>query len=584
MTPLDDITEALRDAIAGALADKQDELKAVAEAGGKAVKPTFLEDVGTLSDIISGFAGDILKIIPIIGDVADPLKLVEDAGGKFGSGVGIGYMLGYAGWQLIQPFVEPAQHAIADLAQTEIFDPATAADLQAKGIINEQYGRSEAAGGNLSGEHYDKLVDAAQDRPDLGTLTEMFRRQIIGADDFNLALNRHNIPGFWYPHLQTLARQILPVDQVALAVLRGNINHDTAVAVAGLTGWDPADLDVILLNTGEPPGAEQLMEAFRRGFIQEDTFNRGILQSRIRDEWIPTLMQLRYSPMSTADAVRAVVENYLNDDQGAAIAQQNGLLPEHWVPLRESWGRPLAHMEMAQLVHRGEATREQFDQAMRESDMKDKYIDQAFLIAERLPPERMIVSAIDHGVLNHDDGLALLLKLGYSPDNSELLIKLGVAQRTQAHKTLTKADILAMYTDALLPRQDAAARLKLLGYTDADATEELDLADFKAKASALKSTQRGIEAALKVHHLTQDQAIQQLTAAGVEATQAKNLTDEWLAQRGQVTRTLTEAQIISATGDKIITLDDARTRLKAYGLSDVDVEILLKIHGLVPIQ
>lgn len=583
MAPIDDIAEAIRDAIAGALMDRQEELKAIAEAGGHAVKPSFLEDVGTFSDIISGLAGDILRFIPIIGDVADPLKVVEDGAGKFGTGISFGYMLGYAGWQLIQPFVEPAQHAIADLAQTEIFDPATAADLQAKGIINEQYGRSEAAGGNLSGEHYDKLVDAAQDRPDVGTLTALLRRKLIGPDDFNLALNRHNIPGFWYPHLQTLARQVLPVDQVALAVLRGNLPKDAGTAIAGLTGWDASDFDIITLNTGEPPGAEQMMEAYRRGFVNVDDFRRAILQSRIRDEWIPTMEQLRYSPMSTADAVRAVIENYLTDAQGADIAQQNGLLPEHWPYLRESWGRPLAHMEMATLVHRGLASRDQFDQAMRESDLKDKYIDMSFEIATRLPPERMIVSAIDHGVLNHDDGFALLKQLGYSDANADLLIRLGVAQRTLAHKTLTKADILAMYTDALMPRQDAAARLKLLGYSDADATEELDLADFKAKATALKSTQRGIEAALKVHHLTQDQAIQQLVSAGVETTQAHNLTDQWLAQRGQVTRTLTEAQVISAAGDKIITLDDARTRLKAYGLSDVDVEILLKIHGLVKI-
>ncbi len=580
--PIDDLSAAISKAIADALLERKHELTDIAVAGGKAAKGSGLfGDVGKLTDIIGGIVGPALTAFAFAFPPLEVLKQVENAAGE-GTGFGLGYLLGNLGFQAVQPFTLPINHAIADLAQTEIFDPQTAAQLQVKGIIGEKAGRSEAAGGNLSGEHYDKLVASATTFPDMLTLLTMHDRSLINDQQLELALQRHGYPADWMNSIRGLARQLLGPADLALAALRGNLDEDTARAYAKVLSVTDADFTVLMDNTGEPPGPEELMQALRRGFIGKDRFDRGIRQSRVRNEWIDVEYALRQSPMTAADAVRAVVQNYLTDSEGKAIAEQNGLIPEHWGPLRDSYGRPLAHEQMLTLYHRGEATLDEVRQAMRESDVKNKYIEKAIELGRRLIPERTIVSMLDHGVGTHEQAKQRLLEQGYNEADAEALIALGAAQRTVTHKQLSRTDIVAMYEDSLLTKQEAVNHLGTLGFPQHDADAILQLADIKAHAATVRAVQRGIEASYKAHHLTQQEAVTQLETAGLEPRQARALVDQWTTLRLTPTRQLTEAQILKLGENGVISPDDARTRLIAAGLIAGDAELLLKLHGLVP--
>lgn len=579
--PIDDIAKIVTDAIVKALRDAKDELTGIAEAGGKAGKGSLFGDVGKLTDIIGGIVGPALTALEFEFPPLALVKHVEDAGGDAGRGFGLGYLLGNLGFQFVQPFTLPITHGIANIAQTEIYDPGTAAMLETKGLIGNDFGRSEAAGGNLSGEHYDRLVAAARTYPDLLTLLTMRDRSLIGDDMVTAALTLHGYPANWIDPIKGLSRQLLSPADLALAALRGNLDESVARAYAKILSITDNDFTVLMDNTGEPPGPEQLMEALRRGFIDKERFQRGIRQSRVRNEWLDVEFALRQSPMTAADAVRAVVQNYLTDAEGLAIAEQNGLIPEHWAPLRDSYGRPLSHEQMLTLYHRNQATLEEVRQAMRESDIKNKYIDQAIALGRHLIPERTIVSMLNHGVGTHEQALQRLLEQGFNHDDAEALIALGAAQRTTSHKTLSRTDIVTMFEDALITRQAAVTHLTGLGYTTDDANAMLQLADIKVHASATRAVQRGIEASYKAHHITQTEAVSQLEAAGIEPKQARGLVDQWTTLRLAPTRQLTESQIIKAGADGILPVDDVRTRLIGAGLVAGDVEILLKIHGLV---
>jgi hypothetical protein len=583
MAPIDQIRTLITDAIVDALKDREAELTAIAEAGGSKAGSGLFGDVSSLVGII----GDVVGAVPIVGELVglplEPLKLVEGAAGKEGEAFGLGWVLGNLGYQALQPLLEPLNHAVAKLVQTGLFDPQTAAGLVSKGIMPLADASSEAAGGNLDGHHFNMLIDAAGNRPGFDVAAEMLRRGLIQQADFATALARNDVPSFWWDAYQGLTRILLSPADLALANLRGEIPLADAVAYAGQLGLLETDFNTLVANTGEPPGTELLMEALRRGFIQEDTFARGIRQSRVRDEWIDTLLKVRYTPMSTADAVRAVVEHYLPESEGAAIAQQNGLEAEHWPILVESWGRPLAHEQMMSLYYRGLASKDEVTQAFRESDLKDKYTELSFELGRRLVPERQIVQMLQHDVIPTDVAFTMLHQQGYNDDDIASLINLGTAQQASHHKTLTKADIVAMYTDAIMNRRDALDNLGQLGIDAKDAGEVLDLADFKRKAAVLKAKQGGIEASLKAHHITEDQALQRLYDAGIDHDQARALVDEWLQQRKVQVRNLTEKQIIDAAFAKIITVEDAHVRLAGQGLSDGDATIVLKLAGLVPV-
>jgi hypothetical protein len=579
-TPAEQLADILKNAIIAALEDRQDELTAIAEAGGTKAGTGLFSDVGTLTGIFS----DIVGAVPILGSLIDlplaPITAVEDAAGKSGIAFGLGWILGNIGMSAAEPVFEPLNHAVADLIQSGIFDPATAASLVSKGIMPVADATSEAGGGNMDAHHFNMLVDAAGNRPSFDVAAEMLRRGLIQQADFATALARNDIPSYWWDAYQGLSRILLSPADIALAQLRGELDPGEATSYAATLGILAPDYDLLVANTGEPPGTEMMMEALRRQFIDQATFTRAILQSRVRDEWIPTLLQLQYTPMSTADAVRAVVENYITQDEGGTIAAQNGLEPEHWPIMVESWGRPLAHEQMMQLYYRGQASLDDVHQAFRESDLKDKYIDQAVELGRRLVPERMVVQMLQHAVIDADTAFVMLHQQGYSDDDVAAIINLGQAEHVNTHKALTKADIVTSYIDSLMSRSDALQRLEALGYSTADATDELDLADYKSKAAALRIIKTGVEARLKAHDLDTADAIIQLTNAGLDHTQAVSLVDQWTLARQTPTRGLTEAQIVKLAEDQLLQPDDALNRLIALGYTKGDSTLLLADKGV----
>lgn len=582
-TLADTIAQAIEQGGANAIKDNAALLQSIAEDAAGKVKTDPFAGVGNLSDVISALD----SVVNTLLGLADPIKDLENIAGNAGKSIGIGYVLGYLGWQLGQPFfatlVQDAYKIAVDLGIETQLDAATTAKLVVDGILTQSEGFAEGQRQGYDNGRMGHLFEDAKTRPDVAVLLEMIRRDLIQTPDLEIALQRHGFDSFWQQAIAGLTRQLLSPADLALANLRGNMDDAALQAYARQLGVDPGDMQVLIDNTGEPPGPEQLMEALRRGFIDKARFDRGIRQSRVRNEWEDVEYALRESPMTTADAVRAVVEGHLTDAEGQEIAVENGLMSRDWPTLVASWGRPLSHEQMMMLYFRGQATLPEVQQAFRESDIKNKYIDQAIELGRRLIPERTIVSALDHGVIDHAGALQRLKELGFNDADAQALVALGTAQRATSHKTLSRTDILAMYSDTLITRQVALDHIEKLGYDTADATAMLDLADYKRKASALKTLERGVEATLKAHHITQQQAITQLQAGGLDAQQATTLVDEWLAQRATVTRTLTEAQVLKAVGEKILTEADGRARLMATGLADADVTILYQLHGILPI-
>lgn len=580
--PIDDISEALATAISKAIVNSEDVLKAIAEAGGKAAGPTPLQNAESLVKIITS----VITSLPIVGDIVglatEPLDVIDNNTSPEGRAFGMGWIFGSIGVELLQPVIEDVQHYVNDLFQSGIFDPDVAAQLQAKGLITDAQGRSEAAGGNLDGDHYDTMVDAAQERPAVGQVIDAWLKDLVTEADVDAALQHHTIPQFWWGPIKALSRLFLSPADLALANLRGEMDTTTMLGYAKQLGMDANDMQVLINNTGEPPGIQEMLFLWRRQLISKDRLERAIRQSRVRDEWIDAVELLAHEPMSTADAARAVVEGYMSPDEGAVIADQNGLDAAHWPLILESWGRPLSHEQMLTLMHRGQATRDQVVQAMKESDIKDKYIDQAIDLGRALIPERLIVQALSKSVITHDAAHTALTERGYNDDDAEVLLKLGTSERTTAAHALSRTDILNMYGDALLTHAAAQKHLEALGFSAGDAGSLLDLQDVKAQAATRRTTQRAVEAALKAKHITQQEAINQLEAAGIAHNQASNLVDEWTQQRGAVVRTLTEAQTIKAGGAGLLSEQETYDRMRGLGYNQQDALILMELGGMPP--
>ena len=557
-----------------------DSLDRIAKDGGREAAQGMLGDVHSLVDIITGIVGSI----PIIGGILEaPASLlgdVEGAGGKLGTGFGAGYLLGYAGYQLAEPVLRMAQHEIEHIFNSQIFDPQTAATLTAHGIISHAFGASQASGSGFDGDHFSWLAEGSLAYPSLAETLDMLNRKLITAEQAALAIERSGVPEPYRQAITDLRRQLLSPADLALALLRGVITEETATGYADQLGVTPDDLAVLVENTGEPPGLMQLLEAYRRGFIDKATLEHGIRQSRVRDEWIPTVEALRYEPMSVADAARAVVQNYLTEKEGGDIAQQNGLTPDAWPVLVEAYGRPLAHEQMMKLFYLGEASQAQVDQAFRESDLKDKYITLSRELGRKLLTPKEITDAIKYGAISLTEGAYKLMQLGYEQTDVSVLIKLGVAESKGAITHLTRQQIVSAYSDGLLSRAQAESDLAQLGYTTADDDLILKVADYSRKHAALRTAEASLKASVQDGRVTDPQAIDQLVQAGADHATAVQLVASWHHAHGKPVRQLSEAQVLKAARSDTITATDALSRLEALGFDAASAKVLLASEGV----
>lgn len=532
-----------------------------------------------LIGIILGVAGLSLLANPELLALTEGLKQVEGAGGENGTWFGSGWFIGEQMVAFADPFSRMLVHALEASVTSQIFDPDMAADLASKGIITHDQAVSEAAGGGFDGEHLSNMVDAAYNRPTYNFALDMWNRGYITETDVNESLQHAGVPEYWWQYIKQMRRELLSPADWALAALRKNVDVETAADGAAMWGLSADDFATLMLNTGEPPGTMQLLEAYRRGFIDEPTLQRGILQSRVRDEWIPTLEKLRYAPMSTAAAANAVVRGYLSQADGASIAQQNGLEPDHWQYVLESNGRPPSHEQLATLYLRGIISEAEFEQGIRESDIKDKYITDVFDLRVRFLPLFEARTLLNAGEITGKTFSEQLLVQGYQKDViDEILKAAGTGKKTTA-KHLTAADYTELYDAGILNRQDTLDGLKSIGYTDSDAASLVTIAETKSQAKLTTELIANVRTQFNRFKLTEQQASDELDAIGLQKVERDRLIEGWAIVRPQGTRTLTEAQVLKALKDKAITADDAYNRLRGLGLDNVDAKLLMEISG-----
>lgn len=370
-----------------------------------------------------------------------------------------------------------------------------------------------------------------------------------------------------------------PAD-MALAVVRGIVSEGDGAKEARNTGVNADRFGVLVANTGEPPGLMQLLEAYRRGFIDQGQLEHGIRQSRVRDEWIPTVLKLQYAPPPIGEAIAAAVQNHLSQADARRFVSEAGVDPVNFDWLYETHGRPPGVFEVGELVNRGEESLDFLKQAIRESDIKDKYVDAVAKLIRKIPPERTVVSAIRQGVLSPADGVRKLMDLGFNASDAAMLASEAQSTKHAATKDLARAQITQLYEERLIPKDQATKLLHGLGYDATEVGMLLSLADhsrhYKFQASAISR----VHSLYIAHRLARHDASTSLDKIGVDPGGRDDLLTLWDAERAANVPHLSVAQLQHAVRQGIITHGDFATRVEAMGYSHTDMLILY--HGAWP--
>lgn len=476
---------------------------------------------------------------------------------------------------VINNALEPAVAALLAADPNQIPDPGTLATMLSKSDVIPH---GDKMGFLLQGYNdliADKWIDTARQYPSIADGLDMLRRGIITDAQFDLLRQRNGMPEQFASAWRQMKTIPISIADAALAVLRGNMTLAEGERIAVEWGYTAQSFGVLVGNTGEPPGLMQLLEGYRREFIDKATLEKGILQSRYRNEWIPLLEQLRYSPMTVSDAVRAVVQGQLSEAQGQKYAAENGLDPSQFPIMVATDGNPLSRTEMMSLYHRGLATKAQVDQASTESRLKNKYTQLAFELGTTLLEARQLGTMVTNGVITQQEAIAKAMQRGYSQADATILIAEATAAKVKTYTNREMAAVELLYENNAISMSDLQAMATQLGYNADEITAIGNAAEFRREEKSLATAISAGKTKFIGHHLTTEEASAYLASAGVPTAQAQTLLELWTVERSANVRTLTEAQVIHAMKKSIITPDEADTRLIDMGYSAADAAILI---------
>jgi hypothetical protein len=396
-----------------------------------------------------------------------------------------------------------------------------------------------------------------------------------------------------YPRL-TSAR--ISPEQCADLVLRHWWDCDSAAAEAAASGISRDRFERMVDDVGEPLALEQLLEAFRRGFIDWDSGDTrtnsvvsGIRQSRVRDQWQDVVQKLVVGVIPVGDAVAAAVKGQVPYVQAEQIAFYNGISSADFRVLYDTAGNPPGPGELIELTRRGIIPEDgtgpsvlSLQQGIYEGMTKDKWWTAYQALMVYLPPPRTITALERSGVLPPAEAQKLYQQSGLSPQLAAIYSANATTTKLAKTKELAEGTVLKLYTSGTIDRAETAALLGDLGYTAQETDWLLSWTDLHRELAALDKAITKVSALYIARKIGVETATAALGAFGLPGTQQQALLADWTLERDASVRTLTPAEIGDAVKYGIITQDQGQTALQALGYQPFDAWVRLSLSQDTP--
>lgn len=492
--------------------------------------------------------------------------------------LGLGQAVGTSILAAIQNFLAPINQRLVATQPNSLLDPATLAALVQRGWMGEEAAHAEAARGGINSTRFRMLHRLAEGYPGLGEVIELTRRGLLEGGEGAELLERNGIAGELIPKLLSLKREHLTAADAALATLRGIISEAEGTEIAALGGYAAGDFKTLVGNTGEPPGLMQMLEGYRRDFINQAELRKGIRESRVRDEWIPLVEKLRFAPASAADAIDAVVQGHLDTATAEQIAAWNGLRHEDFGWLVENAGSPMSNMQALELFNRGVVDQHRVEEAIREGRTKNKYIPNIMHLRVKLPPVFQTVKMIATGGVTPARGAQVMKSEGYEDDIVSGLVHAATSEQVTKAKGVSVSQIEELYEEQAISEAEALSHLRILGYTHANAMFVLRVADIKRHRKLLDAAIAPIRSRYIARVISDAEAGSLLDKLHVPTAQRDQLLAYWTVDRAAGMKVLTPAQVVAANKAGLIDDTNAEARLRQHGYSHEDAQILLDLE------
>jgi hypothetical protein len=496
------------------------------------------------------------------------------------------FAIGGATTPAIEWIIRPIAHRLNSENTNEILMPSDLAIAEIRRYGKGWSGVSEAAKSAIDATNYDILLDTLRTPPSSGEALELTRRGKLDDQQLKLILARGGMDPEWIEEYVDLLRIHLTPADLAMARQQGFINDQEQHAHTIIQGLTVGDADLLFEMSGLPPGAEQMIELWRRGLIDEARVRQALIEGHIKIKYADDVLKLKMQPLSASIAAEALIRQRIPESQAIAIAEKNGITQEDFLLWSNMLGRPIATGQALQLARRGEFTFTQFKEAVARSDVRTEYADDLWKLRRVIPPLFQVSRLLAAGSIPRSLGVKYIMEDGYDAELAHAIADAAGKHKTAKTRDLAATQIDALYESGLETRKWAIDALIGLGYDANEAEWHLELLEAKRLLAALQSDLSLIHRSYVNHKITEEQAQQNLDKLQMRTEARDLLLQTWTNERTHNIARLTNAQIGMALKHANMPRAEAvrRWQENGYPLDDAQwlADIALKTpHGAV---
>lgn len=192
---------------------------------------------------------------------------------------------------------------------------------------------------------------------------------------------------------------------------------------------------------------------------------------------------------------------------------------------RSHWELPSVSMAY-EMLHRGLISEDDIRVLLRINDVAPTWIEPIVLASysnyTRVDVRRMYIA----GVLDEDEVKRSYLDLGYNDDKAENMTAWTISEAMSSERDLSKAEIINAYAAGVISDSETKSMLKILGYSDDETEIILSLAEYKAENAISKREKRVLSTQYVNGRINALEFQEGLEALKVNKRELELLTDE----------------------------------------------------------
>jgi hypothetical protein len=266
-------------------------------------------------------------------------------------------VLAFAFGRAIGPVLTPGIQDLQNFAWSEHriapLSAETAAAMVVEGVWTRDRADTEASYTGISSNRLDALIQLIDDPPDVATLMQLWRRNLISGDKFIEGLKHLRIETDYFEALRQTHNVLLSPDQLANARQRGFIDRATQYAQAELQGVTNDRAETQFELSGLPPPPDRARDMWRRGIISEAEFRQAIVEGNEKLKYVDQEVALRHPLLTPAQIVNQRLRRWRDTTWMNARLAEHGYDAQQANDLFEGQGRPISFHQVFIGTRRG---------------------------------------------------------------------------------------------------------------------------------------------------------------------------------------------------------------------------------------